>query len=155
MSEQRTPAIRMKRLPHAHDLPAPRRMTVGSSGSDVVAAVEGEVVLQPGDRALIPTGFCFEIPQGYEIQVRPRSGLAYKHGITVVNAPGTIDSDYRGEVKIILGNMGREPYSIHRGDRIAQLVPARVATDVTFEEVAELSETLRGDGGFGSSGVRA
>ncbi len=152
MSGKQSSPIRLKRLPHAHDLPAPRRMTVGSSGSDVVAAVDDRVVLRPGERALIPTGFCFEIPEGYEIQVRPRSGLAYKHGITVLNAPGTIDSDYRGEVKIILGNMGRTPYSVRRGDRIAQLVPARVASEVTFEEVAQLNETERGDGGFGSSG---
>jgi dUTP pyrophosphatase len=127
-------------------------MTPGSSGSDVCAAVDGDVVINPGKRELIPTGFCFDIPEGLEIQVRPRSGLAWKNGVTVLNAPGTIDADYRGEVKIILINHGDAPFTIKRGDRIAQLVPAHVAHDVSFTEREELSETSRGAGGFGHTG---
>lgn len=145
--------IGIKRLAHAPDLPAPRRMTPGSSGSDICAAVQEPLTLQPGDRVLVPTGFCFEIPAGYEVQVRPRSGLAIKHGITVVNAPGTIDSDYRGEVKVILANLAREPFTIERGDRIAQVVAMRVASELEFCEVDSLSATERGAGGFGSSGT--
>lgn len=140
------------RLDHAADLPVPRRMTGGSSGSDIAAAVAESITLRPGERALVPTGFCFAIPEGYEIQVRPRSGLAWKHGITVLNAPGTIDADYRGEVKVILINHGTEPYTIHRGERIAQLVPARVAREAVFVEVTELPASERGDGGFGHTG---
>jgi dUTP pyrophosphatase len=127
-------------------------MTGGSSGSDIAAAVAESITLRPGERALVPTGFCFAIPEGYEIQVRPRSGLAWKHGITVLNAPGTIDADYRGEVKVILINHGTEPYTIHRGERIAQLVPARVAREAVFVEVTELPASERGDGGFGHTG---
>jgi len=127
-------------------------MTSGSSGCDVAAAVEEDVTLEPGGRALIPTGFIFEIPPGLEIQVRPRSGLALKHGVTVLNAPGTIDADYRGEVKVILANLGTTAFTISRGDRIAQLVPMRVEASLGFIEVEELGETTRGDGGFGSSG---
>lgn len=128
-------------------------MTKGSSGCDVCAAVETDVVLQPGGRALVPTGFCFEIPQGYEVQVRSRSGLAVKHGVFVLNSPGTIDSDYRGEVKVILANTGSAPFTIKRGDRIAQLVVAPVASDVDFAESENISETRRGAGGFGHTGV--
>jgi dUTP pyrophosphatase len=128
-------------------------MTKGSSGCDIAAAVEADVVLEPSGRALVPTGFCFEIPQGYEVQVRSRSGLAIKHGVFVLNSPGTIDSDYRGEVKVILGNAGSAPFTIRRGDRIAQLVVAAVANNIDFEESASVSETGRGAGGFGHTGI--
>ncbi len=118
---------------------------------DIPAAVGTDVVLQPGETALIPTGFSIELPRGIEGQVRPRSGLAIKHGIGILNAPGTIDSDYRGEVKIILSNFGKEPFTIHRGDRIAQLVLAKLAK-AEFVQVEALSETSRGAGGFGHTG---
>ena len=114
--------IFVKRLPHGADLPIPQKMTLGSSGCDIAAAVEDSITINPGDRALVPTGFCFEIPQGYEVQVRPRSGLAWKHGLTILNTPGTIDSDYRGEVKVILANLSKEPFIIREtgsGTRIA------------------------------------
>lgn len=146
-------SILVKRLPHAAGLPLPGRMTACSSGCDVTAASQSDIVIPPGGRALVPTGLIFEIPEGFEVQVRPRSGLAIKHGITVLNAPGTIDADYRGEVKIILANLGEEPFTVRRGDRVAQLVPARVAVDVDFKEAAELTETSRGDGGFGHTGA--
>jgi dUTP pyrophosphatase len=126
-------------------------MTPGSSGCDVCAAVEEDVTIGPGQRALIPTGFCFEIPLGAEIQVRPRSGLALKYGITVLNTPGTVDSDYRGEVKVILINLGSDPYVVRRGERIAQLVPASVIEKIAFSETETISETARGEGGFGST----
>ncbi len=145
--------IKVVRLEHAAGLPIPVRMTTGSSGCDVCAAVTVDVVLAPGERALIPTGFCFEIPIGYEIQVRPRSGLAIKHGITLLNTPGTIDADYRGEVKIILINLGSAVFKISRGDRIAQLVVAQVAHNTIFIETAEVEATARGSGGFGHTGV--
>jgi dUTP pyrophosphatase len=144
--------IAIKRLPHAHDLPVPQRMTPGSSGCDIVAAIDEPVVVQPGQRVLVPTGFCFEIPAGYEVQVRPRSGLAWKHGITLLNTPGTIDADYRGEVKIILANLGQEPFILKRGERIAQVVPMAIASNISFREQDSLSETRRGDGGFGHTG---
>jgi dUTP pyrophosphatase len=146
------PSILIKRLPHAQDLPIPQRMTAHASGCDVSAAVGEPLVIPPLGRAMVPTGFVVEIPPGYEIQVRPRSGLAAKHGVTVLNAPGTIDADYRGEVKVILVNLGAEPFTINRGDRIAQLVPAAVAADIGFSEADELSDTHRGDGGFGHTG---
>jgi dUTP pyrophosphatase len=145
--------IEVKRLVHGMELPLPNRMTETSSGCDVCAAVEKEVVLQPGERVLVPTGFSCAIPVGYEVQVRPRSGLAYKHGITVLNAPGTIDADYRGEVKVLLVNLGTKPFSIKRGDRIAQLVPAKVAETMRFIEKDEISESERGEGGFGHTGL--
>lgn len=145
-------SIKFIRLPHAHDIEPPRRMSSGASGCDVAAAIQEDVVLQPGARALIPTGFIFEIPQGYEIQVRSRSGLAFNHGVIALNSPGTVDADYRGEVKVILANLGSEPVTIRRGERIAQLVPMAVPMQVTFEESETLSETMRGAGGFGSSG---
>jgi dUTP pyrophosphatase len=115
--------------------------------------VETDVVLEPAGRALVPTGFCFEIPQGYEVQVRSRSGLAVKHGVFVLNSPGTIDSDYRGEVKVILANTGSAPFAIKRGDRIAQLVVAPVANNVDFAESESISATKRGAGGFGHTGI--
>lgn len=145
--------ILVKRLEHAQDLPLPKRMTSGSSGCDVCAAVETEMIIAPGGRALVPTGLCLEIPEGFEVQVRPRSGLAIKFGVTVLNAPGTIDADYRGEVKIILANLGDQPFIIKRGDRIAQLVPSRVAHTVDFIENQYIKETSRGSGGFGHTGV--
>jgi dUTP pyrophosphatase len=148
------PKIRVKRLVHGRGLPLPARMTPAASGCDIVAACENpdEIVLKPFERTLVPTGLCFEIPVGFEVQVRPRSGLAVKHGITVLNTPGTIDADYRGEVKVILINCGNDPVTIKRGDRIAQLVVAPVVTTAGFEEDDSLSETVRGAGGFGHTG---
>ena len=141
--------IELKRLPHGEGLPAPAYATDGAAGLDVVAAED--LTLAPGQRHAVATGFSIAIPPGYEVQVRPRSGLALKHGITCLNTPGTIDEDYRGEVKVILANLGSDPFEIRRGERIAQLVPAPVLT-AQFREVAELSETGRGAGGFGSTG---
>ncbi|MGH1420279.1 MAG: dUTP diphosphatase [Hyphomonas sp.] len=140
-------------LPHFEGLDLPAYETSGSAGMDVRAAVpEGEpLVLQPGARAMVPTGLSMAIAQGYEIQVRPRSGLAAKHGLTCLNTPGTIDSDYRGEVKVILINLGSEPFTIARGERIAQLVLAPV-TQLEWKQVDSLDETARGTGGFGSTG---
>ena len=151
----RQPLIGIVRLPHAGDLPLPGYETAGSAGMDVRAAVDEQkpLVLKPGRRALVPTGLVFEIPEGWEIQVRPRSGLALKHGITCLNTPGTIDSDYRGEVKVLLVNLGEEPFVIERGMRIAQMVIAPV-TQVAVREVETAGETTRGAGGFGSTGVR-
>jgi dUTP pyrophosphatase len=143
-------AIAIQRLPHGEGLPLPAYATGGAAGMDVVAAEE--LVLAPGSRHAVATGFAMAIPQGFEVQVRPRSGLALKHGITCLNTPGTIDSDYRGEVKVILANLGSEPFPIRRGDRVAQLVPAPVQRAV-FDEVTNLDETTRGAGGFGSTGV--
>lgn len=141
--------IRIKRLPHGEGLPLPAYATEHAAGLDMVAAEDVE--LAPGQRLTVATGFALAIPHGYEIQVRPRSGLALKHGITCANAPGTIDSDYRGELKIILVNHGTEPFAVRRGERIAQIVPAPVL-QARFEEVAELDDTARGEGGFGSTG---
>jgi dUTP pyrophosphatase len=141
--------IELKRLPHGEGLPLPAYATDGAAGMDVVAAEA--LTLAPGDRAAVATGFAIAIPAGHEVQVRPRSGLALKHGVTCLNTPGTIDSDYRGEVKVILVNLGREPFEIARGDRIAQLVPAPVLR-ATLDEVVTLDDTLRGAGGFGSTG---
>jgi dUTP pyrophosphatase len=153
MPKKTPPKIIVRRLEHGKGLPLPTRMTVGSSGCDVAAAVETDIVLGPSARALVPTGFCFEIPQGYEVQVRSRSGLAVKHGVFVLNSPGTIDADYRGEVKVILANTGNAPFTIRRGDRIAQLVAAPVANTVDFTENDTISATGRGAGGFGHTGV--
>ncbi|MFC1476798.1 dUTP diphosphatase [Fibrobacterota bacterium] len=144
--------IFVKRLPHAKELPIPQKMTPGSSGCDISAAVEESITIKPGERVLVPTGFCFEIPTGYEVQVRPRSGLAWKHGITILNTPGTIDSDYRGEVMVILANLSKEPFVLKRGERIAQVVPMAVAADLEFQENTSLTETERGSGGFGHTG---
>ena len=141
--------IQLKRLPHGQGLPAPAYATEGAAGLDVVAAED--VTLAPGQRHAVATGFAIAIPEGYEVQVRPRSGLALKHGIMGPNSPGTIDHDYRGEVKVILANIGSEPFEVRRGERIAQLVPAPV-TKAHFSDVAELSDTARGAGGFGSTG---
>ena len=148
--------IRIQRLAAARDLPLPSPGSPGSAGLDLRAApAGGELLLQPGERALVPTGLVLEIPAGWEGQVRPRSGLALRHGIGVLNAPGTIDSDYRGEVGVILVNLGTEPFRIQRGDRIAQLVIAPVQS-VEWEEVEALDAldgSERGAGGFGSTGV--
>ena len=148
-----TPTIAVRRLPHAEGLPLPAYETAGSAGMDLRAAVpEGEpMVLKPGARALVPTGLCWAIPQGFEVQIRPRSGLAAKAGVTCLNTPGTIDSDYRGEVKVILINLGEEDFTIRRGDRIAQMVAAPVA-QADWSEADDLDETVRGAGGFGSTG---
>jgi len=140
------------RLPHGRDLGLPAYASAGAAGADVRAALSEDLVLESGDRAAVPTGLVIELPPGWEAQVRPRSGLALRHGVTVVNAPGTIDSDYRGEVQVLLVNLGREPVTIRRGDRIAQLVVAP-AIQARFCETAEVAESRRGDGGFGSTGV--
>lgn len=142
-------AVRIRRLPHGADLPLPAYATVGAAGMDVVSAED--VTIAPGARHPVASGFAVAIPEGYEIQVRPRSGLALKHGITVPNTPGTIDSDYRGELKVILINHGAEDFAIARGDRVAQLVLAPV-TQARWTEVDDLDETARGAGGFGSTG---
>jgi len=142
----------VRRKAGCEDLPLPRYMSEAAAGMDVCAAVEGSVSLAPGEIKLIPTGLYVAVPPGYEVQVRPRSGLALKHGLVVVNSPGTIDADYRGEVGIIVGNIGREPLTITRGLRIAQLVVATVAR-ADVKVVEELPETRRGDGGFGHSGT--
>lgn len=141
--------VLVKRLPHGADLPLPAYATQGAAGMDVVAAED--IDLAPGARHAVATGLALAIPEGYEIQVRPRSGLALKHGVTVPNTPGTIDSDYRGELKIIMINHGGEPFSIRRGDRVAQLILAPV-TRGTWVEVDTLEHTERGEGGFGSTG---
>ena len=141
--------IRLKRLPHGEGLPLPSYASEHAAGLDVVAAES--LTLAPGARHAVATGFGIAIPHGYEVQVRPRSGLALKHGISVLNTPGTIDSDYRGEVKVILANLGGEPFEVVRGERIAQLVPAPVQR-ARFEEVDDLDATARGAGGFGSTG---
>jgi dUTP pyrophosphatase len=143
-------SIPLLRLPHGQNLPLPAYATDGAAGMDVVSAED--LTLAPGARHAVSTGFAMAIPRGFEVQVRPRSGLALKHGITCLNTPGTIDSDYRGEVKVILANLGSDPFPIARGDRIAQLVPAPVQR-ATLTEVTSLDDTARGAGGFGSTGV--
>jgi dUTP pyrophosphatase len=140
------------RLPHAADLALPSYETDGAAGMDLRAAVTEDLTLMPSERLAIPTGLVLEIPEGYEGQVRPRSGLALKHGLTCLNAPGTIDWDYRGELKVILANLGSEAFTVTRGMRIAQLVIAPV-TRVVVEEIFHVSQTVRGSGGFGSTGI--
>ena len=144
--------VALKRLAHGADLALPDTATVLSAGMDLLAAVEAEIVLAPGERRLIPSGIAIALPAGIEAQVRPRSGLALKHGITVLNAPGTIDADYRGEVGVILINLGQEPFTIRRGDRIAQLVIAAHA-QARWRVVEALDDSTRGAGGFGSTGT--
>lgn len=144
--------IRFLRLPHAADLTLPAYATSGAAGFDLRAAIAGDMTLAPGARALVATGFCLAIPHGWEVQVRPRSGLAVRHGVTVLNTPGTIDSDYRGEVQICLVNLGEAAFVIARGDRIAQAVVAP-ASQWALVEVDALDETRRGAGGFGSTGI--
>jgi dUTP pyrophosphatase len=143
--------IAITRLPHAADLTLPAYATDQAAGLDLAAAVSADLTLLPGARALVPTGFAIALPPGYEAQVRPRSGLALKHGVTVLNSPGTIDADYRGEIGIVLANLGDKPFVISRGTRIAQLVVAPV-TRIAWTEVASLDDTARGAGGFGSTG---
>jgi dUTP pyrophosphatase len=145
-------SVRIMRLPHGEGLPLPAYATSGAAGMDVVSAED--VVIAPGARHPVATGLALAIPEGFEIQVRPRSGLALKHGITVPNTPGTIDSDYRGELKVLLINHGNEPFAIARGDRVAQLVLAPVV-QAAWDEVTSLDETVRGAGGFGSTGGHA
>jgi dUTP pyrophosphatase len=144
--------IAVTRLPHNADLPLPAYETAQSAGMDLAAAIEKPITLAPGSRVMVPTGLAIALPDGYEAQVRPRSGLAVRNGVTVLNTPGTIDADYRGEVKVILINLGDETFEIERGMRIAQMVVSPV-TQAAFSEVAELSETARGTGGFGSTGA--
>lgn len=144
-------SIQVKRLEHAMGLELPKQMTDGSSGADLAAAIHTPIKIMPGQYALIPTGLIVEIPLGYEMQVRPRSGIAAKNGVTVLNTPGTVDADYRGEVQVILINLGSEPFEITRGMRIAQAVIAEVPR-VEYLEVEVLSETDRGEGGFGHTG---
>jgi dUTP pyrophosphatase len=148
--------IAIQRLPHGADLNLPAPQSLGAAGADLRAAIgeDAEIEIAPGGRALVPCGFAMALPEGFEGQVRPRSGLAIRHGVTVLNAPGTIDADYRGEVKVILVNLGDEAFVIRRGDRIAQLVVAPV-TRFTLREVDTLPATERGSGGFGSTGHRA
>jgi len=143
--------VQVRREPGTEDLPLPQYMSPGAAGMDLLAAVTETVFLLPGHRALVPTGIYIALPQGYEAQVRPRSGLAIKQGVTVGNAPGTIDSDYRGQVCVILINLGNEPYAIHRGDRIAQMIIAPVV-QARWQEVQTLPETTRNSGGFGHTG---
>jgi dUTP pyrophosphatase len=150
-----TPTVPIRRLEHNPDLPLPAYETAQAAGMDLRAAVPEDepLVLRPGSRFPVPTGLAFALPEGYEAQVRPRSGLAAKHGVTCLNSPGTVDADYRGEVKVILANLGEENFTIRRGDRIAQLVIAPVV-QARWSEVADLDETARGAGGFGSTGGR-
>lgn len=147
------PILGLVRLPHSMGLPLPAYETAGAAGVDLRAALpeDRQIILLPGKRVLVPTGLIFEIPEGWEGQVRPRSGLALKHGITCLNTPGTIDSDYRGEVQVLLINHGEEDFAITRGMRIAQMIIAPV-TQMVIEERVKLGETARGDGGFGSTG---
>lgn len=149
-----TVEIEVVRLAHAHDLALPDYATAAAAGADLLAAIDQEIELAPLERKIVPTGISIALPVGFEAQVRPRSGLAAKNGVTVVNAPGTVDADYRGEIGVILINLSKEPFRISRGMRIAQLVVARHARAV-WREVSELDRTARGAGGFGSTGVTA
>ncbi len=144
--------IKIKRKESAKDLPLPRYITPGSSGMDLYADVDGELILNPGEIKLVSCGICLSLPEGFEGEVRPRSGLALKHGITLVNTPGTIDSDYRGPVNLIMTNLGKSPFQIKRGDRIAQLIVKEVVRAELVER-DELDETIRASGGFGHSGA--
>lgn len=146
--------VAITKLPHAEGIDLPHYATAQSAGMDLSAAVDAPMVLGAGESALVPTGLAIALPDGYEAQVRPRSGLAFKHSVTVLNSPGTIDADYRGEVKVLLINHGKEPFEITRGMRIAQMVIAPY-TQVKWNEVSDLDETARGAGGFGSTGVAA
>lgn len=143
--------VKLRRLPHGAGLELPGYATPGAAGMDLLAAIETPITIEPGQRKLIPTGFCIALPQGYELQIRPRSGLALKHGITLPNSPGTIDEDYRGEIGVIVLNTGHETFEVTRGMRIAQAVLAPVVR-AAWQEVEDLDETDRGAGGFGSTG---
>ena len=140
-------------LPEGRGLPLPTYMTHGSAGCDLYAAIGDELTLRPGERTLVPAGFSMALPEGFEAQIRPRSGLAVKHGVTCLNTPGTIDADYRGPVCVLLINLGHEPFTVRRGDRIAQMIVARVER-AEFQEAERLDVTLRAAGGFGSTGAR-
>jgi dUTP pyrophosphatase len=144
--------VALLRLPEGEGLPAPAYMSAHAAGADLCASIREELTLLPGARALVPTGFSIALPPGFEAQIRPRSGLALRNGVTVLNSPGTIDADYRGPLQVLLANLGSEPVTIRRGDRIAQMIVAPVSR-ATFEEVDDLDETQRGEGGFGSTGV--
>ncbi len=144
--------IYLERIAGAKDIPIPDYMTDGSSGMDLYANVDKDIVIQPGESALVPTGIKIELPQGYEAQIRPRSGMALKHGITVLNSPGTIDSDYRGEIKVILINLGKKEFTVCRKMRIAQMIISRI-WKAEMIEVEQLKNTKRGDGGFGHTGI--
>jgi dUTP pyrophosphatase len=148
----KTVSINVTRLPHMDGIDLPKFETAQAAGADLRAAIDAPIILAPGARQLIPTGFCMALPAGYEAQVRPRSGLALKHGITVLNSPGTIDADYRGEVSVLIINHGDQDFTVSRGDRFAQIVIAPV-TQGQFEVVSSLSETVRGSGGYGSTGT--
>lgn len=143
--------VRVLRLPHGAGLPLPEYMTPHAAGCDLRAAVSEPLTLAPGGRAAVPTGLAIALPEGYEAQIRPRSGLALRAGVTCLNSPGTVDADYRGEVQVILANLGSEPFAVSRGDRIAQMIIAPVSR-AAFEEADSLEETARGAGGFGSTG---
>jgi len=147
------PAVHIQKLPHGEDIDLPFYASTHAAGADLRAAIDADIVIEPGKHALIKTGFAMALPDNYEAQIRPRSGLALKYGITVLNTPGTIDADYRGEVGVILINHGDEPFIVQRGDRIAQMIIAPFV-QADFQPVETLSETLRGSGGFGSSGKR-
>ena len=147
----KTTNVLIKQLPGSEDLPLPRYMTPHAAGMDLYAAVTNDIILAPGERSLVPAGIAIALPEGCEAQIRPRSGLAIKNGITLLNAPGTIDADYRGEIKIIMANLGQEPFTVRRGERIAQMVVAPVLT-ATLSAVDELPETERNSGGFGHTG---
>ncbi|HEY1935925.1 MAG TPA: dUTP diphosphatase [Acetobacteraceae bacterium] len=145
--------IRVRRLPHGEGLPLPSYATAGAAGMDLLAAIDAPVTIEPGKRALIPTGLAIALPPGYELQIRPRSGMALRNGILLPNSPGTIDEDYRGELQVILLNAGDAPFTIERGTRIAQAILAPVVR-ARWHEVTDLDETQRGSGGFGSTGTR-
>lgn len=146
--------VRLQQLSHGTGLPLPEYATSHSAGADLMAAIEAEITLKPFERKLVPTGIAIALPDHYEAQIRPRSGLALKHGISLVNTPGTIDADYRGEIKVLLINLGSEEFVITRGMRIAQMVVAPVS-QVRWDQVESLDETARGEGGFGSTGIKA
>jgi len=146
--------IKITQLPHGADLPLPSYATKQSAGMDLLAAVDANLVIKPGERALVPSGIAIALPEGYEAQIRPRSGLAFKQGLTVANAPGTIDADYRGEIKALLINLGQEPVTITRGMRMAQMVVAEF-TQAQWQQVDSLEDTERGAGGFGSTGIHS
>jgi len=146
--------VAVMRLPHGCGIPLPAYETAHAAGMDLPAAVESDLVLKPGERALVPTGLAIALPEGFEAQVRPRSGLAARNGVTVLNSPGTVDADYRGEVKVILANLGPEPFTVTRGMRIAQMIVAPVSR-AALQEVETLPDTARGAGGFGSTGTGA
>jgi dUTP pyrophosphatase len=154
MRERAMPAIAVRILAHGEGLPLPTYQSAGAAGADLYAALapDAKLVLEPGARLLVPTGIVLQLPEGFEAQVRPRSGIALHHGVTILNAPGTIDCDYRGEVGVLLVNLGSEPFEIARGTRIAQLVIAPV-TRAAFIATTQLDETARGDGGYGSTGT--